>query len=158
MSRPSKPKAPKPAAESAAPAAPQAATEVQKPEEQVAAADAARAATEQATKTESTLGDGDATGAAEEAPSATAAPEAPASDVGTDPGDSPQTQIPEDWVAVSAVSPDTPLEDTAEVVLTSAVDHDGMSLRPGNRIRLLIADADALVRAGAATIATEDAA
>ena len=35
----------------------------------------------QATQPESTLGDGDATGAAQEAPSATAAPQAPAPDV-----------------------------------------------------------------------------
>lgn len=86
MSRPPKPKAPKPAD--------QAATDAPKPETQAAA---------QATAPQSTLGDGDATGAAQEAPSATAAPEAPAPNVVKD-EDHSQRRGPEGY-AVQVTGP-----------------------------------------------------
>ncbi len=85
MSRPSKPKASKPAA--AAPAVAQAQAD--------AVAEAVLSAVHEAVgaaQTESTLGDGDATGAAQEAPSATAAPSAPAPDVVND-----EKRGPEGW-------------------------------------------------------------
>lgn len=96
MSRPSKPKAPKPTA--------QAAAEAHKPEDQAPAAAAEQAVAGQAAQTESTLGDGDATGAAQEAPSATAAPQAPAPDVVTDDEDHSQKRGPEGY-AVHVTGP-----------------------------------------------------
>lgn len=73
MSRPSKPKA---ARQPAAPAQPAAPTTPP-----VAAVAQTTQAADQAVVTQSTLGDGDATGAAAQAPSADAAPQAPAPDV-----------------------------------------------------------------------------
>jgi hypothetical protein len=58
----------------------------------------------QTTATQSTLGDGDATGAAQEAPSATAAPQAPAPDVVTEPEDHSQKRGPEGY-AVQVTGP-----------------------------------------------------
>lgn len=73
MSRPSKPKA---ARQNAAPVQPAAPTTPP-----VAAVAQTTQAADQAVVTQSTLGDGDATGAAAQAPSADAAPQAPAPDV-----------------------------------------------------------------------------
>lgn len=77
MSRPSRPKAARQPAALAQPAAPTTPSVTNEAQNNQAA--------EQATKTESTLGDGDATGAAAQAPSADAAPQAPAPDVAKPP-------------------------------------------------------------------------
>lgn len=88
MSRPSRPKAAKSRAPSASAQATAslggggAVTEATDPAAAMTfGAGGGTQAAEQATKTESTLGDGDATGAAAQAPSADAAPQAPAPDV-----------------------------------------------------------------------------
>lgn len=83
---------------SAAPAAAAATTAAPGTEAQTNIQDAATA-----TVTQSTLGDGDATGAAEEAPSATAAPQAPAPSVVTD-EDHSQKRGPEGY-AVEVTGP-----------------------------------------------------
>lgn len=75
MSRPSRPKAAKSPAPSASAQATDPAAAM------TFGAGGGNQAADQATNTESTLGDGDATGAAAQAPSADAAPQAPAPDV-----------------------------------------------------------------------------
>jgi hypothetical protein len=120
------------------------------------ATDAAAAAT--MASSESTLGDGDAKGAEMTSPQGSTAPDASAPGVVTDPGATPTggAPLPEGPVSVSAVPPDTPAGEMTEVTLLSAVDHDGMRLKDGTRLVLKNADADALVRAGAASPINQD--
>lgn len=108
-----------------------------------------------ATNTESTLGDGDAKGAGSHSPQGSTAPEAPAPDVVNDPDDNPPAaSVPEDWVPVAFVGPE---ELGVEIAIESAVQIDGMDLKPGRRAVLKPEHADDLVKAGAARWA-EDAA
>lgn len=115
MSRPSRSKAPKPAAQAAAkPPAPEmefgaGAGPTMPPADQVLAGSGGgggpTAATTDQAKTESTLGDGDATGAGAAAPSAIAAPEAPAPNVGTDDGEDHSQKCGPEGYAVLVTGP-----------------------------------------------------